>query len=106
MAKQQKKIKSARSPDIYKRCAKVAMVVNVFLPIFACLILTSVLVQSLVEKKNLHIIPNIIFFIVLFLIIIALTFLLYRYFPDALCFLFVFNIITTLLLLIVPAKQA
>lgn len=102
--KQQKKLirKQTKKPQqqnkkvgFFKRCADVAVVLNLLLPILISIFLIIALIYALV-KKNSGLIYPIIYFLLTFLFIIGITLLLYKYFPDALCVLFLLNIIFSL----------
>lgn len=100
--KQQKKPLLQKKPQqqkkkvgFFKRCADVAVVLNLLLPILISLFLIATLVYALAKKKStasLFIYPILFGLFVLFLLI-GITLLLYKYFPDALCVLFLVNLV-------------
>lgn len=102
--KQQKKIvrkqvqkptqKNHKKVGFFKRCADIAVVINLLLPVLISIFLIIALVYA-VAKKNSTLIYPIIYFLLTFLFIIGITLLLYKYFPDALCVLFLLNLVFT-----------
>ena len=87
--KQQKK-----PVGFFKRCADIAVVLNLLLPTLISIFLIIALVYA-IAKKNSTLIYPIIYFLLTFLFIIGITLLLYKYFPDALCVLFLLNLVFT-----------
>ena len=76
----------------FKQCADIAVVLNLLLPVLISIFLIIALVYA-IAKKNSNLIYPIIYLLLTFMFIIGITLLLYKYFPDALCVLFILNII-------------
>lgn len=87
-----KPVQQNKKVGFFKRCADIAVVINLLLPILISIFLSIALVYAVAKKNSLLIYP-IIYFLLTFLFIIGITLLLYKYFPDALCVLFLLNII-------------
>lgn len=88
MPTQQKK----KTVGFFKQCADIAVVLNLLLPVLISIFLIIALVYA-IAKKNSNLIYPIIYLLLTFMFIIGITLLLYKYFPDALCVLFILNII-------------
>ena len=98
--KQQKQTqtrKPTQKVGFFNGCAEVAWVLNMITYIMLIVILTITLLYILITKKGNEFIPLIVFAIIVFVVCIGLTFFLYRYFPTALCVLFLMNLVFSLL---------
>lgn len=84
-----------KTVGFFKRCADIAVVLNLLFPILISLFLIATLVYGLAKKEStasLFIYPILFSLFVLF-VLMGITLLLYKYFPDALCVLFLVNLV-------------
>ena len=103
--KQNKKIrKQSKKPTqqkknkvgFFKRCADIAVVLNLLLPILLSIFLIITLFYAVAKKKGSTLIYPILYGLLALFFIIGFTLLLYKYFPDALCVLFLLNLVFSL----------
>lgn len=89
-AAQQKKMKPT---GFFQQCADIAVVINLILPILISIFLVITLFYTVAVKKSYTLVYPILGALFVFAIVIGLTLLLYRYFPSALCVLFLINLV-------------
>lgn len=92
--KQQRKQQSKPGQrGFFKQCADIAIVINLLLPIIVSIILIVGLFYSIATKQNHQTISMILMALLILFVSMGITILLYRYFPSALCVLFIWNVL-------------
>ncbi len=87
----------------WTKCAKIAKVLNLIIPILITIGLTIAIIVLVVQKNTKPIGPLVIL-LVIFLLLIALVVWLYNSFPAVMCVLFILNIMFAITPIIFASK--
>lgn len=92
-----KRLSSPHQKDegFFKKCADIAVVLNLIIPVMLTILLFITLLYDVAVKNSTDMIYPILYALIYVLVIIGVTLFLYRYFPAALCILFLLNLVVS-----------
>jgi len=82
-----------KTVGFFKRCADIVVVINLLLPVLLSIFLIITLLYAVAKKKDSTLIYPMLYGLLALFVLIGITLLLYKYFPDALCVLFLVNLV-------------